>query len=304
MPAFHVETAVTINVPRSQVHAAVVDFHTWPIWSPWLYVERETVVNYHGSPGETGHGYQWQGSKVGEGGMSLQRSNDQHIECKLNFVKPFKSTARVTFDLVEVEKNQTKVIWSMHSALPFFMFFMIDSMSSMIHADYNRGLAMLKDYMELDSVPSRTTLTGPVDVQTLSYLGYRAESQMAELASSMALSIPALHKNAQELNLEVNGSSFVIYNKMNLKNAFCTYTAALPIVPNSPSVQLPLLIDQLPECKAFQVVHVGPYRHLPNAWSTIVAEMKHQKIKPSKKLPPFERYLNNPDTIQEDELVT
>ena len=48
----------------------------------------------------------------------------------------------------------------------------------------------------------------------------------------------------------------------------------------------------------------GSYKYLENAWMAQTMHMKGKKIKASKKNPPFELYLNDPNTTKEKELET
>ena len=48
----------------------------------------------------------------------------------------------------------------------------------------------------------------------------------------------------------------------------------------------------------------GPYKYIENAWMAQTIHMQGKKIKASKKNPPFELYLNDPNTTKENELET
>jgi len=90
---------------------------------------------------------------------------------------------------------------------------------------------------------------------------------------------------------------------MDIKTHRCEYTAALSTV-EAVQVNAPLVSDFRPECSALKVIHAGPYRHLGNAWSVIMAEAKARKLKLQKSQVPFERYLNDPKEVNEDDLIT
>jgi len=90
---------------------------------------------------------------------------------------------------------------------------------------------------------------------------------------------------------------------MDMVKKACTYTAAMPVaesVTASGGVQC----HERPACKALKVVHKGPYRHLGNAWSTGMSDMRYAKLKVDKQKPPFERYLNDPADTAEADLLT
>jgi len=162
MPAFSSSASIVIKAPPAKIRTALTDFNTWPVWSPWLYSEPDANVNYVGTVHEPGHGYNWKGKKTGEGSMELVSSEDNHVYCDLQFIKPFKSSAKVRFDLVEQADASTEVSWVMDSQLPFFMFFMKGMMIAFIRSDFTRGLRLLKDYIEEGAIHSSTVVASAV----------------------------------------------------------------------------------------------------------------------------------------------
>ncbi|MDB4223691.1 GyrI-like domain-containing protein [Granulosicoccus sp.] len=303
MPKFNVESSIDIAVPAEIILDVLVDFNTWPIWSPWLYMEPKTQVSYRGEPGQTGHGYDWQGNKTGSGGMTLLSSSSNRVDCDLQFLKPFKSEAEVAFDIQPLEDGQARVTWSMLSSLPIFMFWMKPMMIGMIKSDYNRGLLLLKDYVETGSIPSSTTVDGIVDVQQIYYVGTRAEAQLSDMADSIASSFQSLADASVSEQFSISGSPFCIYSSMDMKTQRCGYIAAVPTYDPTP-LEAPYVSAIRPACSALKVIHAGPYRHLGNAWSLIMAEAKERKLKIQKSQPPFEKYLNNPAEVDENDLIT
>ncbi|MFK7992778.1 MAG: GyrI-like domain-containing protein [Granulosicoccus sp.] len=70
--------------------------------------------------------------------------------------------------------------------------------------------------------------------------------------------------------------------------------------------QLPnqLVSRTTPACRALKAFHTGPYLHLANAWAMLMGEARYKKLKGLKSIPPFEIYLNDPDTTAPSELIT
>jgi len=303
VPAFKVVSSIDINVPASRVRDALSDFNTWPIWSPWLIMERECKVTYKGTAGELGHGYDWDGQKVGAGGMTLTSLDANRMEADLLFLKPWKSKADIAFDFKAVDENKTRVKWHMDSSLPFFMFFMLGKMKAMIGGDYDRGLSMLKDYLESGEVPSNTVVEGVVDVPASLYAGKTHHTTMSDVSESMEAAFPEVFKAITDAEAEINGAPFSIYDKMDMAKGTLTYTAAIPVAA-SVSAGHGVQCNDRPACKALKVVHTGPYRHLGNGWSTGMSDMRHAKMKMDKSNPPFELYVNDPDNTPEESLVT
>ncbi len=303
MPAFNVVSSIEIDVPASRVREALSDFKTWPIWSPWLIMERECKVTYKGSAGELGHGYDWDGQKVGAGGMTLTSLDANRMEADLLFLKPWKSKADIVFEFESVDDSKTHVKWFMDSSLPFFMFFMLKKMKAMIGGDYDRGLSMLKDYLETGKVPSNTVVEGVVDVPASLYAGKTYHAAISDISDSMGAAFPEVFNAVTESKAQINGMPFSIYHNMDIVKKTCMYTAAIPVAESVDAGHGVQCSDR-PACKALKVVHTGPYRHLGNGWSTGMSDMRHAKLKMDKANPPFELYVNDPEDTPEESLVT
>lgn len=308
MPAFHVEASTTIKANAATIHKTLANFNEWPVWSPWLYMEREAQIDYRGQPGQVSHGYDWKGKMVGAGGMTLTHSDTSELKMDLEFLKPFKSKAKVRFEIAGTDTDsdstpESRVTWHMDSSLPFFMFFMVGTMTSMIRMDYQRGLKMLREYIETGSVKSKTEVVGVVDVPQSSYIGLTTDSTMDALGESMSKTLPTVYQAATTNNLEMSGPVMAIYNRMNMKAQNCTYTSAIPVDTTS-SIEAPVHIGQIQEGKALKVIHTGSYEHLGNAWATAIGNQRFQKLKPSKQQAPFEIYISDPEDTAPEDLIT
>ncbi|MFK7860669.1 MAG: GyrI-like domain-containing protein [Granulosicoccus sp.] len=303
MPDFRVQASTDIATSIQQVHDALVDFTTWPMWSPWLYIEPDAQLSYSGTKGELGHAYQWTGDKVGAGSMSLTGVAPGRIDYTLQFQKPFKSTAAVWFDLKESSPHQASLTWSMDSKLPFFMFWMMGSMTSMIRADYDRGLALLKDLLETGSVQSRTKLLDVTELDALAYVGLKNVTPHDQLPMSISKTFSALSDKVESELFNPVGNAFCLYHRIDIKQGEIEYTGALPVAEPE-SVDMPFLSSIRPACRALYAVHTGPYRHLPNAWEMLKSEAKSKKLKVSKIHPPIEHYLNDVDKTEASDLIT
>lgn len=300
MPAYHVERSVKITAPSAKVRDVLEDFSEWPKWSPWLCMEPETKLNFFGEPKTVEHGYEWEGKVVGAGKMRLAAKDHQHLTMDLEFLRPFKSRAGIRFD-IDQRGDETGVTWHMDGKLPFFMFFMTNAMKTYIGMDYERGLKMLKEYVETGAVKSQSNFAGIVDVSAMNFVGVEDHCSMDKLGDSMKRTLPAAHKLATDQKLTISGSPGTVYNKMDLKNQNFHYTAIMPI---SESVTGSKHGGAIEPCKALKVIHTGSYEHVGNAWSTVMAHQRTQKLKPHKSQAPFEFYLNDPAETAEEELVT
>jgi effector-binding domain-containing protein len=306
MPRIHVEKSTHINAPLDTVKAATADFAEWPKWSPWLITEPTATVNVQGTAGQPGHGYNWQGELVGSGEMQIASVDGGRQMMDLQFLKPFKSKAKVELRVSE-SQGGTDVTWTMDSSLPFFLFFMTGMMKSMIGMDYERGLKMLKAYCETGSVNSRVELVGIIDAPETRFVGYDTSTTMQEIGDSMAETLPRISEQAGKLGLTPNASAIgAIYNKMEMKSGRCDYTAMVPVVESSDSIKVAegFRSGVIGGCKAIKVVHHGAYEFLPNGWNAAFAYQRNKKLKLLKNQRPYEFYPDDPDTTPEADLKT
>ena len=180
---------------------------------------------------------------------------------------------------------------------------MKQSMTSMIAADYHRGLTMLKDRVETGDVLSQTSEPEVVETPAERYIGIRKRVRMSEIGQALEERFGAVHSGVESADATVCGNPFVIYSRFDITADVCDCTIALPIaVPTTP--EEPLTSGERPACRALRVVHTGAYRHLPSAWALLRNDMQHRKLKPHKQVAPFERYLNDPAEVTEQAQLT
>ena len=222
------------------------------------------------------------------------------IHYTLTFLKPWRAISPVSF-LLDSSSEGVRVTWTMEGSVPFFLFFLKNMMGAMVGMDYERGLLMLKDYVETGSVPSKLDFAGVVQESACDYVGIRTECSIKDIGEAMKADFENL---AAQFGPEAMAKSFSIYHKWDMVKGVCEYTAgcALETVPES----LPngFFTDTFPQCEAYKVVHTGSYRHLGNAWSAGMMHGRAKVYKQSKKLHPFETYGNSPKDTPENELIT
>ncbi|MDB6015704.1 MAG: polyketide cyclase [Pedosphaera sp.] len=148
---YRVVRSTTISAPPAAVFAQVNDFHNWEAWSPWAKLDPAAKNTFAGAPAGVGAIFSWDGnSKVGAGQMTLADSQpDSLIKIKLDFIKPFPSTAIAEFTF-KPEGNQTAVTWAMSGQKNFMSkaFCLFMNMDKMLGGEFEKGLANLKSVTE------------------------------------------------------------------------------------------------------------------------------------------------------------
>lgn len=301
MPSYHIERTIRIDADREKVLRLIEDYAEWPHWSPWLCMERSAKVDVYGTPGKSDHGYNWEGELVGAGGMKFGSVEGDTLQMDLHFIKPFKSTAGVRFDVKGVGE-QTDVTWHMDGKMPFFLFFMINGIKTFVGMDYERGLKMLKEYAETGTVNSKLTIEGIVAAPAMHYLGIRDRCSLDEIGDSMKRTLPAAHELATQNGIEMVGPPAAIYHTADLKNGVFDYSAVVQI--NEPRTIDNASCGTIPASNAIKVTHVGSYHHVGNGWTAAMAEQRYRKHKIAKSIPSYEVYVSDPCETEEAEIIT
>lgn len=143
---YHIVRSATLASAPEHVFPLIDDLHAFPSWSPWQKLDPAMQMTYTGAERGTGAIVEWKGNKdAGEGRMTITESvPNEHIGMKLEFIKPFASTATTGFQLTP-EGAGTKVEWSMDGDNDFFSKIMcvFMDMDAMVGKDFVEGLANL-----------------------------------------------------------------------------------------------------------------------------------------------------------------
>ncbi len=298
MPKMNISKSITIQSPIDKIYKVLTDFHQWRVWSPWLVTEPEAQLDV----ADDGQSYSWQGERVGSGHMRIvQEQSPTQINYDLTFLKPWKSTAKVRFDLSEKD-DITTVTWTMDSSLPLLMFWMKKMMVAFVGMDYQRGLLMLKDYVELGNVPSQLTFTGQRDFEGCDFVAIKTQCKVDEVGNAMQRDFTKLGTYLKDKKDLVVGYGLSIYHKYDLVGGNVEYTCGMQIDKKPDDLPEELFITSIPPTKTYTIGHTGPYRHLGNAWTTLMGLQRAKTFKAKKGMHPFEVYLNAPDDTEENEL--
>lgn len=148
---FKITRSITIAAPPVRVFPLVNDFHRWNDWSPWDKMDPDMKKTYEGPMAGMGATYGWSGNnKVGQGKMTIIKSEAPSlVMVNLEFQKPMKAVNLTEFTF-SPEGQQTLVTWSMSGKNGFVgkAFGMMMNMDKMVGADFEKGLAQLKELAE------------------------------------------------------------------------------------------------------------------------------------------------------------
>lgn len=301
MPKFHVDRSITISAPSEKVHDTVADFGTWTTWSPWLCAEPDADVTITSDASSVGSVYAWKGEIVGQGEIEHKRLEaGRLIDQEIRFLKPWKSVSLVSFQTQPTEGG-TKITWNMEGSLPWFMFWMKSMMTTFIGMDYERGLKMLKEYIETGHVNAKTEIRGVESVGPLKVIGVRASCSTRDVGSSMDKTFASAASEFERHGLPMDGHMISVYHSFDMKRQVLDYTGGY-VVPDSTTVPAGMSSWSIPTVTALKVTHTGSYNHLGNSWSAANQYSRYRKLKQSR-VGTFEIY-HNPEECDEAKRLT
>ena len=300
MPKFSVNKSILIKASVDSVYLTISDPKKWPIWSPWFIMDSECKITY----AEDGSSYAWDGDIIGSGNMKvMNKSENKQIDYEITFLKPWKSTSKVGFDLKKTSEG-VEVTWWMNGSLPFFMFWMKNMMTAFVGMDYERGLNMLKDYVETRHVPSKVTILGFLRHAECKYVGIKTICSISEVGTKMEADFKKLEEWGRQEGVNLSGDKMSIYHKFDMVKSVVNYTASIFLSAFPNKLPQGMVAGKIPACSCYVMEHVGPYRYLGNAWAAGMAYSRAKKFKVNKKIDPFEIYGNDPSKVSENDLKT
>lgn len=299
---FDVIRSITINAPLSTVRTLVEDFAHWNRWSPWVVLEPECKVTVEGEVNTPGHVMRWEGNVIGSGQNTINSSTPEQIDYDLEFFKPWKSKAKVSF-IFEQVGEQVKATWTMHSNMPFFLFFMIKTTQNYIGMDYDRGLKMLKEIAEKGQLACETINAGTTHYEGFSYVGIKRTVAIKDMPSTMAKDFEKIVNDIVITGSKSAKNWICVYPKFDINKGLATYIAAvsdedLGELNLDPSYEN----GQIHSGTVLEIKHNGAYEFLGNAWSMGMMHARADKLKC--KGHPFEQYWNSPFEVAPQELKT
>lgn len=300
MPKINVTRSATINSSIDNVYSKLNDFNHWVEWSPWLIMEEGVKVTI----ADDAKYYEWKGERVGEGNMSITLEDGKNnIEYDLTFLKPWKSEAKVKFMLSD-NNERTTVTWSMDSKLPFFMFWMKKMMEGFVGMDYERGLNMLKDYIEVGEVKSKLDWRGESDFSGTKYIGIETTCDIDKMDEAMPSDFGKLEELMQKNEDLATGHAYSIYHKWDIAKSKATYTACVGVTSIPENLPDDFISGEIPGTKIYTLRHTGKYDHLGNAWSTMMGMARNKEFNQKRGIHPWEHYITNPKETEEDANIT
>jgi len=300
MPKMNISRTKHISASAEKIFSILNDFNHWPAWSPWLIMEPDVAVTIR----EDAKYYEWKGNRTGQGNMAITNEvANESIDYDLAFLTPWKSQSKVRFE-IKPQNEGCEVTLFMDGSLPFFMFWMKKMMESFVGMDYERGLNLLKEYVEDGVVKSKLDFRGESEFGGTHYIGLKSTCPMAKMGDQMMADFGKLQDYVESNEGMTVGATFSIYHKWNMVKREVVYTACLGVGSKATGLSNGIMAGEIPATRVYTLRHVGPYAHLGNAWSTLESMKRGKEFKHVKAIPPFEIYVNDPQKVPSEALIT
>lgn len=277
-----VTRSIVINASPEMVMSYMGDFKFFnDNWSPWAKLDPKAKNSFEGEPGKVGHKFSWEGNdSVGMGSMTLDSVLPNKVVESLEFKKPWESQAKVWVE-VQPEGSGSKVTWGMWNANPFMsramMMFM--DMDKMLGADYEKGLAMLKEALEKKAAEAKPSYTiNEIDFSEKLYFGKKATVKMEELSKVFSTNFPAIWADCEKNKVKIEGMPSGLFWSWDDKTNVTEMAAAIPVAVGSKEIKgwekFPV-----PAGKALHVDYYGAYDKSIDAHMAIGDYIKKNNLK-------------------------
>ncbi len=294
---FQVKRNREIAAPPAQVFAAIVDFKSWPQWSPWLIHEPGAEINYSDKFQQEGGYFSWDGERVGAGKLSHLDINPNHsIRQEIEFTRPFKSINQVHWSFEE-KQDSTIVSWEMIGKMPFFLRFMVKQMEPMIGRDYELGLALLNGYVNAEAAHPQISFIEREELADFFYWAIPLQGNLRQLETARKGDIATLEAAAEGQA----GLPLCLYHHFDPGQLKYDAEIAIPVAENAPASNYTR--RQFHGGLYFKMHLRGAHEFLPLGWYALISHCRMHKIRLDFERPSLEIYNNDPSSCENSNQV-
>lgn len=148
---FRISRSALISAAPVAITAQIDTPRDFQAWNPWAKLDPNIQLSYEGPASGVGAASSWNGdASVGAGRLTVIESRPgELVRLRLDFLKPFASTATAEFVLTP-EEGQTRVTWSMYGKRNFLtkVIGLVCRMDKTMERSFDEGLANLKQRLQ------------------------------------------------------------------------------------------------------------------------------------------------------------
>lgn len=302
MASCHVARSIRIDATADEVFAAIADFRTWHHWTPWLALDPSTKFNVSDQPASVGSTCRWSGEVLGDAEVQhAELCPPVLIKQRMRTQAPFKSIGEVIFKISNVGQMtelQLEISWG----LPWYLSWITRRAEAIAGNDYDRGLQMLRDYVERGVVLSKVEDICVEPCRPLVVAGVEGQCRVPELRDQMERALCQANSALGKRQSDDRWNTISIYRSIGVPSHSVNYLMGFVVEPTA-DVPESLKRCDLPACQVLRVRHVGSYENLANAWSAAHQHSRCRKIRLAN-WPGYEIYRTPPPETPAAELVT
>jgi DNA gyrase inhibitor GyrI len=299
---YEVSRSLRLDAPIDAVYLAIIDFTTWPKWSPWLIHEPGAELRFRESHQQIGGWYEWDGKLIGAGRLTHRRQLvNERVEQDIEFRRPFKTRSRVSWEL-RAEGIRTQVTWRMEGRMPLPLRFMTGMMKDMIGHDYDLGLHLLNGYLDPDNPHPQISFRGETTMDPFDYLARSFKGNLKDMQQAMTKGFAELGEKAMRAHI-AEGRPCTLYFKVDPVKPWFECDMAIPVRVGSHIER-----GEIRHCaggRYYRVRLKGDYRFLELAWYKAYNHLQMLGLKVDDKRPSLECYDNDLESVADSrELLT
>ncbi len=300
-----VEETRLIAAPIAEVYARVADFREWNAWNPWLEHEPQVQIALSGDPAGRRGRYAWDSERIGS--CEIENSilaHEERIKQRIVSRQPFKFHGNSRWTFVERD-GKTEVTWAFSGRVGFALRAFAQTVRSTIMLDFRYGLDRLAKLVEPADCAEAAThyslaYAGLREVDATRYVYRTYNGPLSGIGKAIDTGLAELLRELERNGKQPTDRPIAAYVKTNnkLRTTVCHF--GYPMA--DAMADLPL--RELPAHRAIVVRLTGRHSALEIAWYQAMQRLRIDGLKPDQRTPPFERYLNDPQDVPENERVT
>lgn len=292
---YTVERKTTITASYDVVYSQISTLNAMHDWSPWARRDSAMEITYEGEVGAVGSVYTWKSEmeNLGHGKQEITAVTDSRIETKLNFISPMEREANVFVEAVQLEEG-IEVTWGFKGSSPFPWNIMNPMMDKWLGADFESGLANLKEICEnMPEEPKtyRGYTISEMEVEARNYIAHREVVKFEDMQNFYGTHFTATFQFATENALEFASRPSGIYFSYDEANMQADLAAGVAVQGE---------VAELPEGyetiavggKALLIEYYGPYDGVAEAHYAMDDYMKEKGLELNEIV--MEEYVSDP----------
>lgn len=294
---YNVERSIVINADKAIIINNVKSLQNMNKWSPWAKIDTTTVNTYTGTDGEVGSVHRWESNneEVGVGEQEIKSISENKVVTELRFEKPFESISEAYMNLDEVDGG-IKASWGFNgnSPFPFNAMLLFMDMDGMLGADFEKGLASLKELCEMEAqqAPVSAYEIKEFEFGPKTYIAKKAEMKMEEIGAFYGENLPKILDVVQKAKMNMTGAPTGIFYYYDMETGMTEMAASIPVQEANDNKVKGFEIINVEPTKALLIEYFGAYEDVGPAHEAMDAYMAENGMEQISMV--FEEYITDP----------